>query len=657
MDPVLELLIVIAAAALGGALFERLRIPSVVGFLLTGAVVGPGGLAWIEDSERVSQIAEFGVAFLLFEIGLELPLEELRRSWRKTLLAGLLQVSITLVATALLGWAFGFPLAEAIVMGMLISLSSTALVMRQLRQLAQVDSPHGRLSLGILLFQDLCIVPFLMAIPFLSGEVPRDPASLGFALAARLAALVALFAVARFALPWVLARVAQLRSPDLFSVFAFLFAMGSAVVARELGLGLAVGAFIAGLVVGATPYRQQLFAEVAPLRGVLLGVFFTSVGMLLDPLEALAAAEGVAIYVSGVLLFKSAVIVAIVAGILREGTGTAVKTGLALAQTGEFSFALAAAATGAGLLAGDLDQIFVAGSVITLLATPFVIRESSRVASWVSGVAEGEPAADSEAVSDHVVIIGFGIAGRSIARILKTLEIPYRAVDSNPHSAEAWREQGEPIVFGDATRPSILEHVGVRRARLVSIAINDPEATLGAIVVTRALAPDVPIIARARYVEQLDGLYAAGASQVVAEEFESAIDLVSKVLRGFDIAQPAIAQFALQLREEGYELLRGPLALPIDPWLADVLEEVGADWIEVPQETRPNRSIGELGVRARTGASILAVRRRGTVHSNPSPDFCVAPGDEMLVLGSGRQVAALRALLAETPDAGAGEGS
>jgi CPA2 family monovalent cation:H+ antiporter-2 len=361
--------------------------------------------------------------------------------------------------------------------------------------------------------------------------------------------------------------------------------------------------------------------------------------------------------VGGVVLFKSAVIVAIVAGVLREGMGTAVKTGLALAQTGEFSFALAAAASAAGLLAGDLDQVFVAGSVITLLATPFVIREAPRVASWISGVAEGEPAPDSEAASDHVVIIGFGIAGRSIARILKSLAIPYRAVDSNPHSAEKWRQQGEPIVFGDATRPSILEHVGVRRARLVSIAINDPEATLATIRVARALAPEIPIIVRARFVEQLDGLYAAGASQVVAEEFESAIDLVSKVLRGFDISQPAIAQFELQLRDEGYELLRGPLALPIDPWLADVLEEVGADWIEMPGDTPPGRSIGELDVRARTGASILAVRRRGTVHSNPSPDFRIAPGDELLVLGSGREVPALRALLAGADDAGGAGGS
>jgi CPA2 family monovalent cation:H+ antiporter-2 len=648
VDPVLELLIVIAAAALGGALFERLGIPAVVGFLITGAVVGPGGLALIEDSESVGHIAEFGVAFLLFEIGLELPLDELRKRWRQTLLAGVLQVTITIVAAAMLGRALGFRLEEAIVMGMLISLSSTALVMRQLRQLAQVDSPHGRLSLGILLFQDLCIVPFLMAIPFLSGEVSRDPGSMGLAILARLAGLVALFAVARFALPWVLARVAYLRSPDLFSVFAFLFAMGSAVVARELGLGLAVGAFIGGLVVSASPYAQQLFAEVAPLRGVLLGVFFTSVGMLLDPGEALSAAEGVAIYVGGVLLFKSAVIIAIVVGVLREGIGTAVKTGLALAQTGEFSFALAAAATSAGLLTGDLDQIFVAGSVITLLATPLLIRESPRVASWVSGAVEVESAPDAEAAVDHVIIIGFGIAGRSIARILKTLRIPYRVVDSNPHSAEKWRLLGEPIVFGDATRPAILEHVGVQRARLVSIAINDPEATLGTIAVTRAMAPEVPILARARYVEQLDGFYAAGASEVVAEEFEFAIDLVSKVLRGFDISQPAIAQFAEQLREEGYELLRGPLAVPIDPWIADILEEVGADWIEVPEEVDSERSIAELDVRARTGASILAVRRLGTVLSNPAPDFRIRAGDELLVLGSGRQVPALRALLVET---------
>jgi CPA2 family monovalent cation:H+ antiporter-2 len=528
---------------------------------------------------------------------------------------------------------------------MLVSLSSTALVMRILGQLGQVDSPHGRLSLGILLFQDLCIVPFLLAIPILSGEVPRAPGPMALAVGTKLVALVGLYAAARFALPWVLARVAHLRSPDIFSLFAFLVAIGMAVVAEHLGLGLAVGAFIAGLVLSASPYAQQLFAEVAPLRGVLLGVFFTSIGMLLAPREAWQELTGVAIYVGGVLVFKSLVIVGIVAGILREGLRTGVQTGLALAQTGEFSFVVAAMATDAALLPPELGQIFVAGSVLTLLATPFVIRGSSRVAALVSSGAAAPEAANDE-LSDHVLVVGFGLAGRSLASVLKSLSIPYLAVDGNPRTVERWRGQGEPIIFGDSSRPAILEHLGVERARLVSIAINDPEATHATIEVARSLAPDVEIVARAHFVDQLDELFQHGASQVVAEEFESTIDLMSKVLRSCGVAQAAIAHFAEELRDEGYELLRGPLSLGIDPWLAETLQEVDAEWIEVPAAAPPDRSIGELDVRARTGASILAVRRDDGLTTNPDPDFHIRPGDSLLILVSAGELQALRALLA-----------
>ncbi len=644
-DPILELLVVLAAAALGAALFERLRVPAIVGFLVAGTVAGPGGLGLIPDSERVRTLAEFGVAFLLFEIGLELPLDELRRSWRRTLLAGLLQVSVTIAAMGVLGVALGLSLEVAIVVGMLVALSSTALVMRILGQLGQVDSPHGRLSLGILLFQDLCIVPFLLAIPILSGEVPRDPGPMALAVGTKLVALVGLYAAARFALPWVLARVAHLRSPDIFSVFAFLVAIGMAVAAEHLGLGLAVGAFIAGLVLSASPYSQQLFAEVAPLRGVLLGVFFTSIGMLLAPREAWEQLTGVAFYVGGVLIFKSLVIVGIVAGILREGLRTGVQTGLALAQTGEFSFVVAAIATDAALLPPDLGQIFVAGSVLTLLATPFVIRGSSKLAALVSSGAPAAPETVADELSNHVVVVGFGLAGRSLSSVLKSLDIPYRAVDGNPRTVERWRGHGEPIIFGDSSRPAILEHLGVKRARLVSIAINDPEATRATIELTRSLAPDVEIVARAPFMDDLDELFRHGASQVVAEEFESTIDLMSKVLRSCGVAQAAISHFAEELRDEGYELLRGPLSLGIDPWLAETLQEVDAEWIEVPGAAPPDRSIGELGVRARTGASILAVRRDDGLTTNPDPDFHIRPGDSLLILVSAEQLPALRALL------------
>jgi CPA2 family monovalent cation:H+ antiporter-2 len=638
-----ELLIIIAAAALGAALFERFRMPSVVGFLVAGAALGPGGLGLVEDSESVLAIAEFGVAFLLFEIGLELPIDELRRSFRTSLLAGLLQVSITVAVPALLFTAFGLPGETAVIVGMLIALSSTALVMRILAQRGEVDAPHGRLSLGILLFQDLCIVPFLLAVPLLSGEVQRDEITKEVGLA--IVKLGGLYAAARFLLPAILARVARLRSGDLFSLFAILVAMGSAVLAEEIGLTLAVGAFIAGLVVSSSPYATQLFAEVAPLRGVLLGVFFTSVGMLLDTAEALTLWDDVLLFVTGVVAFKALVVIAISVLVLRLSMRTAVQTGLGLAQSGEFSFVLAAAAAGAGLMSDELVQVFVAGSILTLVATPFLIGAAPRVAEWL---ARGEPvpkATGDAELRDHAVIAGWGLAGRTLAGVLRASSIPYRIVDSNPRNVERGRKEGEPITFGDATRPAVLEHLGIRHARLFCVAISDPEATRDAIQVVRALAQDVYVVARTRYARDLDELFGCGANEAVAEEIESSIDLVSKVLRRFDVTSAAVAHFAEKMREEGYELLRGPLGVRIDPWFADILDEMGTEWVEVPAGAPVGRTIEELRIRERTGVMIVGVRHRGTTQTNPDPSTPLHPGDALLVMASGEELRALRELL------------
>ncbi len=636
-----ELFIVIAAAALGAALFERFRLPAMVGFLVAGAVVGPGGVGLVGDSESVRHIAEFGVALLLFEIGLELPLDELRRSFRTAVLAGVIQVTITVAVVTGICVAIGLPPETAIVVGMLTALSSTALVMRILAGRGEVEAPHGRLSLGILLLQDLAIVPFLLAIPLLAGEQSGSmPRAIGLALVK----LAGLFVVARFALPLVLSWVARLRSGDLFSLFAILAALGSAVIAEELGLGLAVGAFIAGLVVSASPYSSQLFAEVAPLRGVLLGVFFTSVGMLLVPREALASWPGVLVYVGGVVAVKSLVIIGIIAVILRQNLRTAVQTGLALAQTGEFSFVIAAAASAAGLMDSELAQIFVAGSILTLMATPFLIRIAPRLAARIPSAAPPVAGA-AEPLSDHAIIVGFGLAGRTLAHVLGASGIEYRVVEGNPHNVERGRAEREPIVYGDATRPAVLDHLGIRRARLLCVAINDPEATRSTIEVARALAPDLHVITRTRFAEDLDGLFEGGANEVVAEEVESSIDLVSKVLRRFDVPQAVVTHFAEEMRDEGYELVRGPLGLRIDPWLAEILEEVATEWVEVPHGLPGGRTLESMGVRERTGASVLAVRREGSTTANPAPSSEIRGGDVLLVLCSAEQLPELRAVL------------
>jgi CPA2 family monovalent cation:H+ antiporter-2 len=646
MHAVEHLLIVIAVAAFGAAIFERLRMPSVVGFLVAGAVLGPGGLGLVDDDESVRTIAEFGVVFLLFEIGLELPLDELRRSFRTAVLAGVIQVAVSIAAVAALCVGLGLSFETSIIVGMLVSLSSTALVMRILGQRGEVDAPHGRLALGILLLQDLAIVPYLLAIPLLAGEVPREAGPMAMAIGGAVVKLVGLAAVAWFALPWVLERVARMRSPDLFSLFAFLIAMGSAVLAEWIGLSLAVGAFIAGLVVSASPYATQLFAEVAPLRGVLLGVFFTSVGMLLNASQAVANWQGVLVFVGGVVAFKSVVVVAIAALIFRLQMRTAVQAGLALAQTGEFSFVLAAAAGGAGLLTGDLAQIFVAGSILTLIATPFLINVAPRLATLLARSQGPVAEAGEDEVRDHVVIAGYGLAGRTLAGVLRASQIPYRIVCANGQSVNQARAKGEPIVFGDATRPAVLKHLGIERARLFCVAISDPVATRDALEVARAIAPGVHILARARYEYDIDHLVEEGANEVVSEEVESSIELISRALRRFDMPAAAVAHFTEGMRDEGYELVRGPFAGQVHPWLAEILEAVESEWVDV-SETAPVRSIAELGVRKRSGASILAVQRGGETHSNPAAAFEVHGGDRLLVLASGEQLTALRSLLAD----------
>jgi CPA2 family monovalent cation:H+ antiporter-2 len=643
-----ELLLVIAIAAAGAALFERLRLPTIACFLAMGALLGPGGLAVARDPERIRTLAELGVVFLLFEIGLELPLDALRRLWRAAVAAGGLQMALTIGVVGAVASALGLRTPEAILLGGLVAMSSTALAMRLLADRGELDAPHGRLAVGILLFQDLCIVPLLLVVPILAGVVPASLAPVALVLGKAALAVALLFFAARLALPWVLARVAQLRSPDLFSLLAFLLVLGSAVAAEAMGLTLAVGAFSAGLVLASSPYAHQVLAEIVPLRGVLLGIFFTAVGMLFDPLAALRAGPALALYVAAVVLLKAALVCGIVAFALRQGVRVGAMTALALAQTGEFSFVLAAEASRAGLLDPALLQVFIAGSIATLVATPFLVAAAPRLADALARRADhlAPRAALVPTVAPAVVLIGFGLTGRTLARALRACGIPYAAIEANGRAVAAGRAAGEPIVFGDAARRTILERVQVQRARLVAIAVSDPVATRRIVTLARTLAPEARVVARTRYVAEMDALYARGASLVVAEEFEATLDMLGAVLRSVGVPGEAVERFASELREEGYEPLRMPPALLLDPWLGEILREVATQWVDVPEGGAAGRSIAELGVRSRTGASIVAVRRGDATAVNPAPEHRIAAGDRLLVVGDAAALTRLRELLA-----------
>ncbi len=642
-----ELLLLIAIAAAGVAVFERLGLPAIAGFLVMGSLVGPGGLGLVDDPERVRALAEFGVVFLLFEIGLELPLERLQRLWRRAVAAGGLQVAVTLLCAAGVAYGLGLSWKPALVIGALVTMSSTALVLRLLADRGEVDAPQGQLSVGILLFQDLCIVPFLLLTPLLAAGDAPSLGDAALALGRSAAGLIAFLVVARFALPRLLDRVAHLRSRDLFSLLAFLVVLGSAVVAEAIGLTLAVGAFLGGLLLSASPYAHQLFAEVVPLRGVLVGLFFTAVGMLFDPHAAGQMAPQVLGYIGGVIVLKTAVVAVIVGLVLRQGLALGVVAGLGLAQTGEFSFVLAAVAADSGLLDARLQQIFIAGSVGTLIATPFLMNAAPRLADWIARGTERlarEPAGEQAVLSNHAVLVGFGLAGQQVARVLRARRVPYVGVEANARAVQDLRARDEPVLYGDASRPAILERLGLARARLVVVAITDPLATRAVVSLARRLAPGATILARTRWVAEVDPLYSLGANLVVAEEFESSIELLAHALQSFGVPDGAIARFTGELREEGYTPMRTPAELPIDPWLSELLEQVSPEWLEVPQDVGGEASLVDLAIRPRTGVSVLAVDRDGELTSNPEASFAIQPGDRLLVFGSQEALGRLRAL-------------
>jgi len=650
-----EILLLLALTATGLALFERLRLPAIAGFLVVGALAGPGVLGLVSEPGRVQALAEIGVVFLLFEIGLELPLERLRVLWRSALAAGVAQVALTVGAVSFGALALGLAPASALVLGGIVAMSSTALATRLLVERGTVDAPQGRLAISILILQDLAIVPFLLAIPLLGrGDESGGLRDLAVAIARMAAALVAMLLVARGVIPRLLDRAARLRSPDLFSLLALLLVIGSALIAERLGLTLAVGAFLAGVAATASPYSHQLFSEVVPLRGVLIGLFFTAVGMLFDPRTLATHAGAVLAYLAAAIVLKGTIVATVSARASRVGPRTGILAAAAIAQTGEFSFVLAAAAHAAGLIDDALQQVVIAGSVLSLLATPFLMRAAPRLADRLSAaraasddaVATEPPVAVGE---EGVVLIGFGHAGQTLARTLRALDVPYVIVEANASSVETARVRGERIVFGDATRPPVLQRVGVSQARLVVVAISDPLATRRIVSRIHHLAPDTPVLARTRYVREVDLLDRAGATMVVAEEYEGAIAIVAQALGRFPIPPQAILNFTDALRDEGYGAIRATGTLPLDPWLVELLEEVQSGWVDVPESFGGGRSLEQLAVRARTGVSVLAVEHDGGTTPNPPPQHVIAPGDRLLVLGDASALERLETLLRPQP--------
>lgn len=656
------LLLVLTLAVVVVALLHRYRIPSIAGFIVVGVLAGPHGLSLVPNSSDIQEMADLGVILLLFSIGLEFSLSRLRRTWRLLLEAGVPYVLLTAGAGSVAVRALGLSWPAAIFAGFWISLSSTAIVLKALSDRKEVDAPHGRLSLSVLLFQDLCVVPMMLLLPVLAGVKPAMASGVARVLLESGAILLGVVFISRYIVPQFLAWVARTRNRELFLLLVLLLCIGTAATAGRLGLSAALGAFLGGLLLSKSDYGMQALADILPFRDIFNSVFFMSIGMMLN-VDILFTDTGKVALVT----------IAILAGKILIGTGLAyllgfpprpaLLSGIALAQVGEFAFVLAQAGQKLDLMPAAAFQPFLAASVVTMAVTPVMIAFAPRMAlrvervtghspaSWIQrrrGSAAGAPEPGIENLRDHVVIVGYGLNGRNLARLLKGEKLPYVILDLNARAVAKARADGEPILFGDVTSEYVLRHLSLDRARSVVISISDPQAERRAVQLIRGIAPKVHIIVRTRYVSEVDPLHRLGADDVVPEEFETSLEIGARTLACFGTPLHQIRSRLEQLRANSYRSLRVPSRGPEEiEALATVFGSVATgSGALAPESPLVGMSLRELDLQGRTGVTVLAVLRAAEALANPNPSLVLDPADALVFMGSEEQVDAARALLA-----------
>ena len=638
----LDLVVLFATALPIVFIFQRLNVPSVVGFLIAGIVIGPHGTGLIAQSVDVESLADIGLVLLLFVVGLELSLSQLVRLGRIVIWAGGLQILLTGGIAWGIAMAAGFPARAAVFFGFLLVQSSTAIVLKTLSDRGELHAPHGRLATGILLIQDLCLVPMMLLTRLLSAGVAPSWAAVALVLLKAAIAIAVIVVAARLLMPAALRQIVRLRSRELFVGAIILFCLGTAWLAARFGLSLALGALIAGLVISESEYSHQVTADILPFRDAFISVFFISVGMLLQldflrmHLPILLAA---AVWV--VLCKTMATILAVLPGYpsLRVATVTA----LSLAQVGELSFVLARVALPAGLMAPVEYQTFVAVAVLTMLAAPFLIHAAARVSYAPQDLLPATTAATplpQRAAPHHVLVVGYGLNGENLAHVLRQTGLQYVILEMDPERVVAARQNGEPILFGDGTRLEVLRQGGAATAHVIVVAISDPVATRRIVALSRQLNAQAPIIVRTRYVAEMDDLRRLGATEVIPEEFETSVEIFARVLRRLRVPRNVIQLQVDLIRRQGYSMLRG-LELPrqtLDQ-LGQILAATTTESFMVPKNSpAAHRSIRELQLRKVTGVTIIAVVHGGKPLTNPSPDAVIEVGDILVMVGSHAQL-------------------
>jgi CPA2 family monovalent cation:H+ antiporter-2 len=651
-----DLAVIFAVSLVVILVFHRLRLPALPGFIVAGVLLGPNALGLVSDVHRVEGLAEVGVILLLYTIGIEFSLNRLREMARQVIGTGLWQMGLTTGAAAATALSFTAGWRPALFLGFLVALSSTAIVLKGLTDKGEIDAPHGRLATGVLIFQDLCVVPIMILLPFLAGTAAGGLAGLALALAKSAVVVAGVMLAARTIVPRALSVILRTRSRELFLIAIILLGTLTALGTAAAGASLALGAFLAGLVISDSDYAHQAMAELLPFRDIFISLFFVAVGMLVQfdfvrehPVLTLAGV--------GVVMGGKTLAAAVGPAVLGYSGRVAILAGLAVSQIGEFSFVLARAGREVALLPDGTYQTFLAVAVGTMLVTPFLLQGGpaliDRLERWVPldrflpGFRPRGFAPVQEPLTDHVIIAGYGLNGRNLASALRAIEVPHLIVELNSQSVRQARARGEPAFYGDATREEILRALGIERARLLVIAISDPAATRRMVRVARALNPQLHIIARTRYIVEIPELTRLGANVVIPEEFETSIEIYAQVLSHYRVARAEIDRLVAQIRASHYEALRAPPGTTPRPSTGAAvvagIPQMAAERIALPAGAPlVGATLAETELRSRTGALVLSVTRGESDIATPDPRFRLAAGDVLVVVGQPHQVRAAR---------------
>jgi len=637
-----ELLIILLVTAPIVFLFQKLKLPSIVGLFVAGVILGPSLTGWVSDKEHIEVFAEIGVVLLLFTIGLEFSFSNLKQLRKQMLVGGSLQLFLTGGAVFFITYYFGWRPQEALIFGFVLSLSSTAIVFKLLMDRGEIRSPQGAFATGILLFQDLCVVPMLIIIQAM-GHGERLPLSDAlFSIGRALVVILLLWVFLRYFLSRLFAHIARLQNRELFVIFTVLIVIGVAWMTEWIGLSFALGAFITGILIAETDYSHQVMGEIAPIRNLLFSLFFISIGMLLDVTFMLEHWKEVLSFTFAAVVGKG-IIIAFVIYLLTRSLRLAIIVGMILAQVGEFSFVLAQLAREYNLMSYTDYQGFLATTLISMSITPFAIKFAPKAALWFQDtkattlLTEAKPEPKREG---HAIILGFGVTGHNIARVLTGTHLPFVVVDLQPDPIHEAKVLKYDTLFGDATKTEILEGADIDSAKVLVIAISDPFTTKHVLSMARTMNKNLTIVVRTRREDEIDEYYRYGASQVISEELETSVEIFSSVLEVFRIPHNMIQMQVDLVRQDSYSMLRGlSLSAKTLSNLPDIISKTVVDsFVILEGSPWAEKTLGELNLYKQSGALVISVVRNMKTTTNPNLNYKFAIGDVLVMVGSHAQL-------------------